>query len=135
MAQFVDVSVPARPQFLSLVRLALGSVGAQLDLTLEELDDLQLAGEELCLSLLRRPSGPDARLELRLEWEGDAIEVRCRLDGAAARPDGAEDEHAIGEALSEQILDALVDAHGRAAEDGAVIAWLRKRRGERLPAP
>jgi len=92
VAQFVDVSVPARPQFLSLVRLALGSVGAQLDLTLEELDDLQLAGEELCLSLL-------------------------------------------GEALSEQILDALVDDHGRAAEDGAVIAWLRKRRGERLPAP
>jgi hypothetical protein len=31
--------------------------------------------------------------------------------------------------LSEQILDALVDEHGRESQDGSVRAWLRKRRG------
>jgi hypothetical protein len=31
--------------------------------------------------------------------------------------------------LSEQILDALVDEHGRESQDGSARAWLRKRRG------
>jgi hypothetical protein len=31
--------------------------------------------------------------------------------------------------LSEQILDALVDEHGKESQDGFVRAWLRKRRG------
>ncbi len=59
---------------------------------------------------------------------GDAIGVVCTLERAAATdvagPDGAE----IAQ-LSEQILDALVDEHGRESQDGFVRAWLRKRRG------
>jgi hypothetical protein len=54
--------------------------------------------------------------------------VVCTLERAgvasAPRPDG--DEAAQ---LSEQILDALVDEHGRESRDGSVRAWLRKRRG------
>ena len=59
---------------------------------------------------------------------GDAIGVVCTLERAAATdvtgPEGAE----IAQ-LSEQILDALVDEHGRESQDGSVRAWLRKRRG------
>ena len=44
----------------------------------------------------------------------------------ASAPEPDEDEVAR---LSEQILDALVDEHGRESRDGSVRAWLRKRRG------
>ena len=44
----------------------------------------------------------------------------------AAAPEPEGDEVAR---LSEQILDALVDEHGRESRDGSARAWLRKRRG------
>ena len=59
---------------------------------------------------------------------GDAIGVVCTLEraGVGDRPGPDGDEIAR---LSEQILDALVDEHGRESQDGSVRAWLRKRRG------
>ncbi len=83
---------------------------------------------ELCLLTLQ---GSDARhgdLCLELNVLGDAIGVVCTLERAemASAPDPEEDEVAR---LSEQILDALVDEHGRESQDGSVRAWLRKRRG------
>jgi hypothetical protein len=58
----------------------------------------------------------------------DAIGVQCTLEHAApgTETQPEEDEWAL---LSEQILDALVDEHGRESQDGSVRAWLRKRRG------
>jgi hypothetical protein len=57
-----------------------------------------------------------------------AIGVVCTLAGAGVAsvpgPNGNETAQ-----LSEQILDALVDDHGRERLDGSVRAWLRKRRG------
>ena len=59
---------------------------------------------------------------------GDAIEVVCTLERAevAVSPEPEGEEVAR---LSEQILDALVDEHGRESRDGSARAWLRKRRG------
>jgi hypothetical protein len=55
------------------------------------------------------------------------VSVTCTLDGATTG--GAPVPEAVESAqLSEQILDALVDDHGRESENGTVRAWLLKRR-------
>jgi hypothetical protein len=59
---------------------------------------------------------------------GDAIGVECTLAGAAAAPGTSPDGDETAQ-LSQQILEALVDEHGRERQDGSVRAWLRKRRG------
>ena len=131
MAEHVEVSVPAAPAYLSLVRLNVGSIASALEMTIDELEDLQLAVEELCLSLMRLQATATGRLQLRLEWSDERVEVRCTLDGAPrAAGDGAE---GVPESLSRQILDALVDEHGSATERDATVAWLTKRRERTLP--
>ena len=124
----IELRFPARGDLIVLARLVTSAISARAGFDIEELEDLRLAVGELCLLTLQ---GHDARYgDLRLELSvlDDAIGIECTLEHAApggeTQPD--EDESAL---LSERILDALVDEHGRESLDGSVRAWLRKRRG------
>jgi len=124
----IELTFPARGDLIVLARLVTSAISARAGFDIEELEDLRLAVGELCLLTLQ---GHDARYgDLRLELSvlDDAIGVQCTLEHAA--PGGEtqpeEDESAL---LSQQILDALVDEHGRESQDGSVRTWLRKRRG------
>jgi serine/threonine-protein kinase RsbW len=124
----VELTFPARGDLIVLARLVTSAVSARAGFDIEELEDLRLAVGELCLLTLEGSDAGQGDLRLELTVLGDAIGVECTLAGAAAgagpSPDGDETAQ-----LSEQILDALVDEHGRERRDGAVRAWLRKRRG------
>jgi serine/threonine-protein kinase RsbW len=127
----IELRFPARGDLIVLARLVTSAISARAGFDIEELEDLRLAVGELCLLTLQ---GNDARfgdLWLELTVLGDAIGVVCTLERAApAGSHGPEAEEADESArLSEQILDALVDEHGRESQDGSVRAWLRKRRG------
>jgi serine/threonine-protein kinase RsbW len=111
-----------------LARLVTSAVSARAGFDIEELDDLRLAVGELCLLTLQ---GSDARhgdLRLELLVSDDHLNVSCTLERATAADAPGPDGEEIAR-LSEQILDALVDEHGRERQDGFVRAWLQKRRG------
>jgi serine/threonine-protein kinase RsbW len=125
----IELRFPARGDLIVLARLVTSAISARAGFDIEELEDLRLAVGELCLLTLQRTdarSGGDLCLELTML--GDAISVVCTLERAAAAdasaPEGDETAR-----LSERILDALVDEHGRESQDGSARAWLRKRRG------
>jgi serine/threonine-protein kinase RsbW len=124
----VELTFPARGDLIVLARLVTSAVSARAGFDIEELEDLRLAVGELCLLTLQGSDGAQGDLRLELTVHGDAIGVECTLAGATAgagpSPDGDETAQ-----LSVQILDALVDEHGRERQDGSVRAWLRKRRG------
>jgi serine/threonine-protein kinase RsbW len=124
----IELTFPARGDLIVLARLVTSAISARAGFDIEELEDLRLAVGELCLLTLQ---GHDARYgDLRLELSvlEDAIGVQCTLQHAA--PGGETQPDEVESALlSEQILDALVDEHGRESQDGSVRAWLRKRRG------
>jgi serine/threonine-protein kinase RsbW len=124
----VELSFPARGDQIVLARLVTSAVSARAGFDIEELEDLRLAVGELCLLTLQGHDAQYGDLRLELNVLGDAIGVQCTLEHAApageARPE--EDESAF---LSQLILDALVDEHGRESLDGSVRTWLRKRRG------
>ena len=127
----IELRFPARGDLIVLARLVTSAISARAGFDIEQLEDLRLAVGELCLLTLQ---GNDARygdLWLELTVLGDAIGVVCTLERASPRgTSGPEAEEADESArLSEQILDALVDEHGRESQDGSVRAWLRKRRG------
>jgi hypothetical protein len=142
MSEYVELSLPAQPELLHLVRFHVAAAASLLDWPVDEVDDLRLATDELCQSLLRSPGPPDQRLEITLTWDPQTIEVRCgvappvpRLDRSAdGRPPGSKLSGAPSSALSglpgelsERVLTALVDEHGTYIDDGRVVAWLRKR--------
>lgn len=142
MSEYVELSLPAQPELLHLVRFHVAAAASLLDWPVDEVDDLRLATDELCLSLLRSPGPPDQRLEITFMWDPQTIEVRCGVVPAAARSDqsgngGAPSAKVSGASslalsglpgeLSERVLAALVDEHGTYVDDGRVVAWLRKR--------
>lgn len=127
----IELRFPARGDLIVLARLVTSAISARAGFDIEQLEDLRLAVGELCLLTLQ---GNDARfgdLWLELTVLGDAIGVVCTLERAApvGSPSPQAEEADESARLSEQILDALVDEHGRESQDGSVRAWLRKRRG------
>jgi serine/threonine-protein kinase RsbW len=124
----IELTFPARGDLIVLARLVTSAISARAGFDIEELEDLRLAVGELCLLALQGSDAAHGDLRLELTVLDDAIGVVCTLKGAAAQsvpnPDGDESAQ-----LSVQILDALVDQHGRESQDGSVRAWLQKRRG------
>lgn len=120
----VELTIPVQADLVVLARLTAATVAARAGFGVEDIEDLRLAVEELCLSLVGLAK--EGRLHLAYECEGDAITVACRYEdgGTAGAPGGGADD------LSLRILDALVDEHGRDARDGEPNAWLCKRRSD-----
>jgi serine/threonine-protein kinase RsbW len=124
----VVLTFPARGDLVVLARLVASAISARVGFDIEELEDLRLAVGELCLLALQ---GSDARhgdLQLEFTISGEALDISCTLGGAAPQSGSRDEDRNAADELSEQILYALVDEHGREQEDGSVRAWLRKRR-------
>jgi hypothetical protein len=120
----VELSIPVQADLVVLARLAAATVGSRAGFDMEEVEDLRLAVDELCVSLVGEGAG--GRLSLRFVRGDREVEVSCMHhpdgvaagDGSGGDPDG----------LSATILDALVDEHGEDDRDGQRRMWLRKRR-------
>lgn len=124
----VDLSIPVRADLVVLARLTAATMGSRAEFAVEEIEDLRLAVEELCLSLVHEGAG--GRLHLRYLRSDDQVEISCTLepeDPGQPGPHSQHVDHTVNE-LSLRILDALVDEHGRGQNDGSPSAWLRKRR-------
>lgn len=135
MTDHVELTLPARPDLLVLARMTVGAVAARAEMAVDDIEDLRLAIDELCLSAVGDHQG--GRLELRYDWDPDGMEVSCTFrpssdsNGGYERPvDDIELSDALGQLptdLSERILDALVDEHGHDAVAGGYRAWFKKR--------
>jgi hypothetical protein len=129
----VELTLPARPDLLVLARMTVGAVAARAEMAVDDIEDLRLAIDELCLSVVGEQTG--GRLELRYDWDPSGMEVTCTFRPSGQSATGAVSTEALdGENvgqlptdLSERILDALVDEHGRTAVDGGHRAWFKKR--------
>lgn len=121
----VELVFPVASDLLLLARLVVSSVAARSGFDIEEIEDLRLAVDELCLAELRgRRSG---RVVLQVDGSADQIEVWCHHAGAV----GPVDDDGDTDGLSDRILDALVDEHGRVTRDGRAGARMYKRRARR----
>lgn len=122
----VTVSVPARPDFIHVLRSVVGAVAARADFTFDAIDDLRLAVDEASAQLLSFNS-PATSLTLRISLTHEGgIELVASTDADLASavwpPDGAE------RTLTWQVLSALADeAHFERAGTGPALR-IRKRK-------
>jgi len=100
----VRLAVPATPEFLRLARVTATGLASRLGFTYDEVEDLRLAIDELCYTLIGN-SGRRGQVSLRYLMTSDGLQI----EGIGQFDDGAE-EPTISD-LTRQILRALVDSY------------------------
>ena len=101
----VRLAVPATPEFLRLARLTVAGVASRMGFTYDEVEDLRIAIDELCFSLVGN-SGRPGTIVLRYWMQDDGLVV----EGVGQFEDGMGTSPALSP-LSQQILKAVVDEH------------------------
>jgi serine/threonine-protein kinase RsbW len=127
MDESIRLAIPASADFVVLARFTAGAIATRAGFDIEELQDLQLAVDEL----IAAHDFFDQQDEIELEFtrRGDQVEITCRSARASSgdKPVSGDDSREF----SRQLLDALVDDHGDTASDVRLSAWLRKSRHSR----
>jgi serine/threonine-protein kinase RsbW len=132
-AEVVEVRIPARSEFVSVVRLAAAAIAARQGFTYDDIEDLKVAVGEACTALL--VSGGDSAdpMTVRFVLAPDALEVRVasRSPGVtlheAVSPGGVPlDEARLGVFLMQCLVDEVESRHN--GESGTAELRLVKRR-------
>jgi len=118
----VRLEVPAAPEFLRISRIMAAGVASRVGFTLDEVEDLRIAIDEVCFSLVGG-KGRQGRITLRYLIGTDELVV----EGAGHFSDGLDNDPVLS-ALSEQILAAVVDECALSTGDEGPTFRLVKRR-------
>jgi serine/threonine-protein kinase RsbW len=124
MSDTVALSLPVRSDLLVLARITAATMAARADFDIEEIEDLRLAVDELCLSVVGGARSGTVRLEFTLH--GATIAIACELDRSGEPDDGHVPDEP--DELSIRLIEALVDEHHRDSGPAGGRAWLSKRR-------
>jgi serine/threonine-protein kinase RsbW len=108
----VVITVPARAEFLHVVRTVVGSIAARHDLTIDAIEDLRIAVDEACAQLL---VARGSSVTVTLVRASGGLEATCSTDADVPvwPPDGIE------HSLASQVLQGLADS----------VAWERSAAG------
>lgn len=98
----IAIVIPARAEFLHVVRTVVGSVSVRANLTIDAIEDLRIAVDEACAQLL---VAHGSTVTVTITPRGDSIEVVCATDAEVASwpPDG------VQHTLAAQVLHGLAD--------------------------
>ena len=127
MTERISLEVPATLSALSTVRMVLGGLGARLDFSLDDLDDLFLAIDRLLEAALDTEDLDN--LHVHVMVDGNSL----RVSAGAFRSDELRDQVAVtpGNCIDLcTLLQRLVDDVVVQEEDGCFNVMILKRRSE-----
>ncbi len=132
--EHVEVTIPARAEFVSIVRLTTAAVAARQGLMYDEIEDLKIAVSEACTSLITAGTVSGSALVVRFTLGHHALEVSVdgqgpgiKLDTGAPDGDAPLDEGRLGVFLMQCLVDEVEARRDAAA--GTAGLRLVKRRG------
>ncbi|HEV2767889.1 MAG TPA: hypothetical protein VGV63_09330 [Acidimicrobiales bacterium] len=117
----IRLTLPATPQLMRVARLTAAGLASRLGFSLEEVEDLKIAVDELCFAMVGT-RGREGTLTLIYRMSVDTLEIEGSSDV---------DERTVGSAASELsalILAAVVDEHELVDSDSTMRFRLKKRR-------
>jgi anti-sigma regulatory factor (Ser/Thr protein kinase) len=118
------IHIPRERPFSAVADLVVGGIAARHDVTLDVLDDVQLALD----SLLEHDEADDSEVGIVLRVAGDAIEATV---GPLTRKTAAALEEEAGEGLGlRRLLETTMDSFTLSERDGG--SWVELRKGYAL---
>lgn len=118
----VLIRVPASPVYARVVRLVTSGLASRLRFTIDDIEDLKIAVDELC-GYLTGPHGRDGTLQIRFVVADDGIEIRGSgefADGDTIRTDLSD--------FSRVILETVVDQATLERVDGVPSFYVVKKK-------
>jgi len=119
----ISIRVPARPDFVHILRSVVAGAAARANFTYDEIDDVRLAVDEACGQLLAGGSATTLTMTVRIGTPNE-LEVVASIDATSLGwpPPGAE------RSLGWQVLSALADDARYEQADGRPAVRIVKRR-------
>lgn len=117
----VELSIPAKAEYIVLCRLALTGLARRRALDPEVLADLKLALTEACSNSIRHAyeDGREGTVEVRYELAADRLSIEVLDEGSgfdpetATQDDGELDEGGLGIAIIRALVDELdIESNG-----------------------
>ncbi len=100
----INVSLPAKAEFLHILRSVVASAAATMDFTIDAIDDLRLVIDEACGQVLGLSSGATA-LTVNIGFLDHSLELTVSTDGTPAEP-----PESVQDSMAWTILSALSDS-------------------------
>jgi serine/threonine-protein kinase RsbW len=122
-ADQVRLAIPARPDFVHVLRAVASGMASRLDFRYDDLEDLSLAIDEACAYLLRMQPGALTLSLLLTPLEGGVLDVRASVDAPSPRVPPA-DAH---QWMIWHVLGALTDGASLEQGDGGPAIRFTKR--------
>jgi serine/threonine-protein kinase RsbW len=110
----ISVTLPARSEFVHVLRSVVAAIAARLDFSVDDIDDLRLVVDEACGQLLALP-GSAKVLRLKLVPAPGSLELLVSTDGSYSWPPRGQN------ALAWEILSALSDESEFEQRNGPTI--------------
>jgi len=130
-AETVEVTIPARAEFVSVARLTAAAVAARRGFTYDEIEDLKIAVGEACASLIVSGTDPGRPMTVRFLLGDGALEIQIetRAPAVALHPskggrdldEAPLDESRLGIFLMQCLVDEVEARH----DSGTGVTRLR----------
>jgi serine/threonine-protein kinase RsbW len=109
----IVVSIPAAPSYIQVVRLISSGLATRLRFTIDEIEDLKIAVDELC-AYLTGSQGREGTLELRFSVGDGSLTI----SGTGRFPSGETSRTELTE-FSRMILETVADSATLEQTDGS----------------
>ena len=116
----VNIRIPASPEYVQVVRLIASGLANRLGFTLDDIEDLKIAVDELC-AYLTGAQGREGEIEITFAIGDDRIEIT----GSGRFGAGIKVRTELTQ-LSQMILDTVVDAATLDLDNGSPTFNLAK---------
>lgn len=116
----VSIKIPAAPSYLQVVRLIAAGLASRLGFTLDDIEDLKIAVDELS-AYLTGAQGREGTLELSFAIDGQSIAIT----GSGHFTPGIKVRTELTQ-LSRQILETVADSASLHQDDGVPTFTLTK---------
>jgi serine/threonine-protein kinase RsbW len=118
----IELTIPADPRLLRLVRLVASGLASTAGFDVDELDDLRIAVDEAVTALLE--GGDGSSLPIQFQVDGNEVAMTGSTPASGGDPlDASRLE------ISTQILAAVCDEHELQVADGSVHVRICRRAG------
>ena len=105
MPDEVSLKFPASFEYIRLARLVASGLAAQVNFTLDDIEDLRIAVDELCSALVEAAADRTSTVTVTFRIEGHQIQMEADV------PTTAGDGSYVIDNISSHILRAAVDQH------------------------